>query len=907
MAINPDHKPEPTELYENPEGERGRESGAPEKPRTRPEDLPAKVDAGIHAVEDNLRIVPTAFGEASKHFGVDPANLVVEPDASELATSKLQLDTAGHQMHDLATALARPTLLQTEPQMSPIAGTEYAPVQLPVDSAPRVDGVSIPDRIVEEGYDIPTRTESPAFNSEEETFFEAGERANTTGVTDYSGYTEDMLLSLRQSIHEELDATDMLVGKKDATGKVVTQDRIDELHSQQEQITNTLESARVQNEPRPTITLPELSETQVRNYKMREGVEELFTKRVNESKADAGKEANFKVGDSINLPKHFSVDSQASWQVVKVENGQYLLEQTAKDGATQHLTTSEKELDAQGVKPKETTNIENQFKARAAKVRGETETPSTIKVGETVHLPIKYDKFNTDTSLMSKFAESPWKVAKADKGIFLLEKTDEFGNTQQLVMDKSELNKEGVKKSAPEVSKKPTPENTSKPAVVEAPTKKRKPEQHDYYRAVHEAAIQKALQDTRDNPEAYAKLAGSVVGATMRYNADGGASFIDRQGQVVKELGKDKVDEARLSILKDRIVPSLLREGVKTNAGFLTELDAKQKEIATIDSTQPGAEDRLSILRKEVTDLEENISQIQTWMQDLQAGKGDFSRNAEGKIQVVSPVEGMNLVVDQKALDLQENIISLQTEKLFSTRQAIEELAGNKVVVPESIKEDVGQGNFNFSVNDAMIVTVEIIGGKNDGIRFQLPPKITESILDGSLPKGDATPNLVDLQNQTKPDISDTKDKPDDNATEDEVEAKKPVEAKAEIQPNVEPNEKPEDNPLSKASDAMRQRILDLGSSEWQDQVKPLIEKMQFVGAERFAIRADNKGNLYAGLMSEDGKHMEKRLVDRIDADSPVGRLLDSDPNMAVLKSLENTVIEKEPEAKPKPAEQQAA
>lgn len=956
MIVSPDHKPEPTELYEHPEGERGRESGTPEKPRTRPEDLPAKVDAGIQAVEANLKIVPTAFGEAATHFGVAPENLVVEPDASEFAASQQQLDSAGHQMHDIASALygdalpTEPTLPSTEPQMSPMAGTPYDPAQLPVDNGPRVDGVrtpvetapetgsdivieteeapdaphsdtfqvvavdgvatkpestplsdadrpriimpeppiatidgvrpAAPDRIVEEGYDIPTYQD---FSSTEEAFFKAGEKTNETSVIDYSGYSKEALQNQREAINKELDETDMLVGKKDASGKVITQEDIDDLNRQQEGIVKALEEKAHDAEIGPHINA-------------------IFEER---SKAGEGEKAKklalFDVGNTIHLPKHLSVANETKWQIAKIVNGAYLLEQKGKDGKSQFLVTDENELAVQGISNNSYTKEYNQFrkavfetKAKQAGAPAEgkdTKKPLRIRVDETVQLS---PKLLEEKKIRSK--DPVWDVSANEAGVFLLSQTDKFGITSQIVLKESELRDAGIKAS------KASPEkeiSEKEPQAVEDPKKvdgqvMRKPSQNEYYRAVHETVLQKALQEASNNPEDYAKLAGSVVGASMRYTADGGASLIDRQGQVLKELGKDKVDEARLTILKDRLVPGLIGTAIKGGALMESQIRDREQVMQQLAEQNQTSSDEYRTAEGEVDDLKQEISKLNTWMQDLKDGKGNFSVSAEGVIQVTGPDGETPFSVDDKKAENQQNIVSLQTEKLFSTRKAIKELVGSKAV-PEEFKQDVQQGNFTFAVNDAMIITVEMVGGKNDGYRFQVPPIITEGILDGSLPKGDATPDLADLQDQTKPDA--VKDE-EDNATEDEVEDKKPEAVQTATQEKVVQNEQQEVTEVSVASDVMRQRILELRSSERGDQVKPLIEKMHFVGAEHLAIRADNKGNLYAGLMSEDGKHMVRRLEPRIEANSEIGRLLNSDPSMKVLRKVENTVREEEPKEK---------
>lgn len=1007
MPTNPDHKPE-AELKKPLEGELGRESGTPDKPETRPEDLPARVDAGMQAVEAHLRIVPTAIDEAATRLGEDPKNLVKEPDASELAASKQQLDSAGHQMHDIASALSgnetptEPALLQTEPQISPMTGTNNEPAQLPVDTGPRVDGVRTPVTTAPEPIPIAPLRVGPPEPAVPPTMRAVDSRPEpvTPPLPDIRSVqpVRRDLTPVRilppETSHPTAGAPPIPVFRPgpwrppaaDNSRFAPIQADADDSYPDVAPLPPRAEPARVRPEPADAVdgvrqvrgnfynrTEPEPLDAQqleARNAEIGNQINGVFEKR---SQAGEGKKAEkpalFDVGAPINLPKHLSVTGEAKWKVTKIVNGTYLLEQKGKNGEKEFLVTDEKELATQGVSDNKYSKGYNEFRnavfdTKAKEADAPTEgkdkkKPLAIKVDQIVRLS---PKLLGDKKMRSDDME--WDVTAKDAGIFFLSQEDQFGNVSSLVLTEAELRDAGITsskaKSEKEISEKKidlkalSPDqlntlwddvvaelNDPQPGVMSPAKKygssrkelnlvlreikrirqekaratidqpeteqvkpeaaeqsKRTPNQSEYYRAIHETALQQALQEARNNPEDYAKLAGSVVGATMRYTAEGGASLIDRQGQVVKELGKDKVDEARLSILKDRLVPDMIRNGMRVGAELQNRLDTHNKTIARLEQANETDNGEYEDAKYGSEILKRRIQENNEWMQDLKNGKGNFGRDADGIAQVVGPDNTM-IKISEDSIDRHQNIVSLQTEKLFAARTAIKELAGSKSV-PEAFKADVQQGNFSFTITDDMTMMVEIVGGKNDGNRFQVQPKITEGILDGSLPKGDASPDLADLHKQTDPDkTTPDKDSQDSNATEDEVEDKKPRVLRNTFQEKITQNEGPKNTEVSKASDAMRQRILALGSSEWQDQVKPLIESMQREGTERLSIRADNKGNLYAGVMSPDGKHMVKRLTPRIEANSQIGRLLNNDPSMGVLRRLEHTVKEEEPQKKP--------
>lgn len=70
----------------------------------------------------------------------------------------------------------------------------------------------------------------------EDVFFQAGQAAENSGRIDYSQYPKDTIVDLLEGVYAELADIGFLVGKKDANGKLVTQERINNLNSQKEQL-----------------------------------------------------------------------------------------------------------------------------------------------------------------------------------------------------------------------------------------------------------------------------------------------------------------------------------------------------------------------------------------------------------------------------------------------------------------------------------------------------------------------------------------------------------------------------------------------------------------------------------------------------------------------------------------------
>lgn len=140
--------PELTDSREAQESERRLQPDVQEKPKTKPEDLPKVIDAGIKTVEDSLAITPTAYGQASERMGVPLDSLVVEPDASDLAQSRQQLQAAEGQLHTLGTVLSGEALpgepkIVSEPRaVAPVEPT-IGPIQPTAETGPRVDGVRV--------------------------------------------------------------------------------------------------------------------------------------------------------------------------------------------------------------------------------------------------------------------------------------------------------------------------------------------------------------------------------------------------------------------------------------------------------------------------------------------------------------------------------------------------------------------------------------------------------------------------------------------------------------------------------------------------------------------------------------------------------------------------------------------
>ncbi len=74
----------------------------------------------------------------------------------------------------------------------------------------------------------------------EDLFFQAGQAAESTGLIDYSEYPKETIEQLLAGIYTELEDVELLVGKNDANGRLVTKERINNLNSQKE----ALETAR---------------------------------------------------------------------------------------------------------------------------------------------------------------------------------------------------------------------------------------------------------------------------------------------------------------------------------------------------------------------------------------------------------------------------------------------------------------------------------------------------------------------------------------------------------------------------------------------------------------------------------------------------------------------------------------
>lgn len=938
-------RPEQTELYEHPENEQRPDAGGPEKPKASPEDLPKIVDAGIKTVEASLQILPTAYGEASKHFGVNPDQLVVEPDATELATTRQQLNEAEHQLKDLADMLsgrapANEPILANEPQQSPLASTPYEPVDLgptvdgvrtpatpepaqpvfapdrssrpplasappettrpsippaPLDTAPprirmpepprrSIDGVR-PATPAPVDRDVRRRPQPLATNSAEEDFFNAGDLSNETGVSNYADYAPRAA-----SQPEGASSIDRGYG------------RIDE----------------------PSIT----SEAALRNKKMQEIAEAKLQERSSESSGVA-KLPLFDVKNRIELPSHLSLSGNTQWEVAKNANGTYLLEQTGKDGKKQFLVANENELARQGVTKNSYSEEYNAYrqsvfearikasepkpKAAPGTAAEKPKKPLAIQQGETLRL-------NEDVLRFKKMQgrDREWNVDAAEAGVYLLGQQDSFGKYNQIVITEKELRDAEITKSKPKtpeehVSRKidlsalsakqlidlresviqdldnpPKPgeirpstpygrtrkelnevireikkvlpkkerEAAENPAKTEASPNK--PEQGQYYRSIHEAAIQKALQDTANDPEAHGKLMSSIVGSTLRHEPQGAARLLDSKGKEIMQLSKEHMDAARFDIMKDRLTPAALREAIKTGAAMRKDLEVKQKQMAEIDLTAPDVEVQLRVLGKEVADLEQAVSGIQTLMQELQSGKGKFSRTPDGKVQVASPIEDMDLVIDEAEVTKQENVVSLQTDKLFATRQAIKEFANSKAV-PEALRADVISGHFTFEVGENMITTVEIVGGNNDGTRFQIPPTLATGVLDGSLPKNEVTPTVDQLQQQTDPDQA----AGDDDVAEQDA---KKAEA-AKTADNAAETKKDPLAELHAASSKVLDTIFNFATGPERDsifsEVKAAVDARvgNAKSERRLVVRMDQHDNFIIGLVGEDKKRIQTELA----------------------------------------------